>query len=254
MGEQKRGRLSSGARADLQGHVKSCEACKQEEAIDSVMDVALQRLAAEPPPSASETSRAPASGRMPPLRARLAEAHENARSGVRRRRLWGLFGLTLLGLGVVFFPKEPPTSERDMTDPLVREAVNDHVRVISAKTPVEYAGDTVEKVGPQLAPRLTFAPVNAFGGDQDTKLTGGSVAYYIDRPAAAYVYQREAHVVTVIVCRAEGLPWRSMGSHNVVTSHGYRTVIFRRGDLGYAIVSDIPEAALVAIAVRVDVP
>jgi anti-sigma factor RsiW len=240
MMEQKRGRLSSVARADLLGHVRTCDACKQEEAIDSVLDVALSRLTAEPPPSSTK---------LPPLRTRLEAVHAEARWSLQRRLLWGLFGLAALGLAVVFFPRgyvEP--------DPLVREAVNDHVRVLSARTPVEVTGDAVDRLTPQLAPRLDFSPVNAFGGDQDTKLVGASVAYFVDRPAAAFVYQRESHTITVLVFRAEGLPWRGGGSRYAVTTRGYRAVMFRHGDLGYAIVSDVTEAALLGVAAKVDSP
>lgn len=245
--EQKRGRLSSGARADLMGHVQQCEACKQEEAIDSVLDVALSKLTPEAPPSSPVSSRG--SGRLPPLRTRLDLVHSDVRASVRRRLFWGLFGLSVLGLAVVYFPRgyiEP--------DPLVREAVNDHVRVISAKNLVEVPGDAIEKIAPQLAPRLDFSPTNAFRGDQETKLVGGSVAYFVDRPAAAYVYQRDSHVVTVLVFRSEGLPWRNGGSRYTVTTRGYRAVMFRHGDLGYAIVSDVPEPVLLDAAARVDAP
>ncbi len=239
MMDQKRGRLSSVARRNLEGHVQGCDACKHEEALDSVMDVALSRLTAEPPPSLS--------ARLPPLRTRLDAARSEVRSSVRRRVFWGLFGIAALGLAVAVFPRgyaEP--------DPLVHEAVNDHVRVLTAKAPVEVLGDAVERVAPQLASRLDFAPANAFSGDAETKLAGASVAYFIDRNAAAFVYQRETHVITVLIFRAEGLPWRGGGSRYAVTTRGYRAVLFRHGDLGYAIVSDLSEAALLGVAAKVD--
>ena len=238
--DARRGRLSSGARADLEGHVKGCDSCQHEEAIDSVLDVALSKLTAEPPPP---------SARLPPLRTRLDTARSEVRRSVRGRIIWGLFGITALGLVVVMFPRgyvEP--------DSLAREAVNDHVRVLSARTPVEAPGDTVEKVAPQLAGRLDFAPVNAFGGDAETKLVGASVAYFLDRSAAAFVYQRETHAVTVLVFRADGLPWRGGGSRYAITTRGYRAVLFRHGDLGYAIVSDLSEANVLGIAAKVDSP
>ncbi len=224
--------------------MKGCDACKHEEAIDSVLDVALSKLTAEP--AAADAVKG---ARLPPLRSRLDAAHAEVRTSVRRRMFWGLFGLTALGVAVVLFPRGYVE-----TDPLVREAVNDHVRVLTAKAPVEAAGDSVEKVLPQLAGRLDFAPANAFGGDGETRLTGASVAYFIDRNAAAFIYQRETHTVTVLVFRADGLPWRGNGSRYAVTKQGYRAVLFRHADLGYAVVSDLSEAALISIAAKVDSP
>ncbi len=241
--EARRGRLTSIARADLDGHVKACDACKHEEAIDSVLDVALSKLTAEPPPSTGALKDA----RLPPLHTRLDAAHAGVRASVRRRMFWGLFGLTVLGLAVVLFPRGYVEA-----DPLVREAVNDHVRLLTAKAPVEAAGDSLDKVTRELVGRLDFAPANGFGGDAETKLIGASVAYFIDRNAAAFIYQHETHTVTVLVFRADGLPWRGNGSRYAVTKQGYRAVLFRHADLGYAIVSELPEAALISIAAKVD--
>jgi anti-sigma factor RsiW len=242
MVEARRGRLSSGARAALEGHVSTCEACKHEEALDAVLDVALSKLTPEPPPSGPRPN-------LPPLTTRLETARTEVRAAVRRRMVVGLFGIAALGLAVAVFPRgyvEP--------DPLVREAVNDHVRVLSADRPVEIAGDSVDKVAPWLGTRLDFAPTNTFDGDTETKLVGASVAYFIDRKAAAFVYARDSHKITVLAFRADGLPWRDSGSRYSVATRGYRALLFRHGDLGYAVISDLNENALLGIASKVDAP
>ena len=65
----------------------------------------------------------------------------------------------------------------------------------------------MHQVRPWLTGRLDFAPVIPFGGDADFPLRGGTVEYFLDRRAAVAVYGRRLHTVTLIVTRADGLPW-----------------------------------------------
>ena len=75
---------------------------------------------------------------------------------------------------------------------------------------------------PWFEGRLDFAPVVAFGGDDDFPLQGGSVAYFVDRKAATFVFKRRLHVVTLFVFRAEGLPWPAVGHAPVGQRAGRR--------------------------------
>ena len=247
MVEARRGRLSSAARAALEGHVRDCDACQHEEALDHVLDVALSKMTPEPPPVSSRAGVSSGPGPESAGSARLLAERRGPRASARRRVLLGLLALSGLGLLVVIFPRgyaEP--------DALLSEAVNDHVRVLSAARPVEVEGSSLDTVSPWLSARLDFAPTNAFGGDAETRLMGASAAYFIDRKAAAFVYARDSHTITVLCFRAETLPWRGGGARHAVTTRGYRTVMWRHGDLGYAVVSDLPEATLLGVAARVD--
>jgi anti-sigma factor RsiW len=143
-------------------------------------------------------------------------------------------------------------------DAIVAEAVNDHLRVLYSDHPVEIASGGIHQVKPWFAGKLDFAPVTSFAGDDDFPLDGGSVAYFIDRKAAAYVFHRRLHVVTLFVFRAEGLPWSSIGLRRigrvdarVETTRGFHVVTWRDGDLGYAIVSDVDANELTTLALRV---
>jgi len=144
------------------------------------------------------------------------------------------------------------------SDAIVAEAVNDHLRVLYSERPVEIASGGIHQVKPWFAGKLDFAPVTAFAGDDEFPLEGGSVAYFIDRKAAAYVFHRRLHVVTVFVFRAEGLPWPSTGLRRVgrvdarvETTRGFHVLAWRDGDLGYAIVSDVDAGELTTLALRV---
>jgi anti-sigma factor RsiW len=142
---------------------------------------------------------------------------------------------------------------------MVTEAVNDHLRVLYSEHPLEVASGGIHQVKPWFEGRLDFAPAVAFGGDQDFPLEGGAVAYFMDRKAAAFVYKRRLHVITLFVFRADGLPWppatgEPLGDHRMVAreSRGFHTLMWRDGDLGYALVSDVSEADLRELARRMN--
>lgn len=149
-------------------------------------------------------------------------------------------------VAVVLFFGRRTAIDRAMPSPLVAEAVNDHLRVLYAEHPLEIESGGIHQVKPWFEGRVDFAPVVAFDGDADFPLQGGTVAYYIDRKAAAFVYKRHLHVITLFVFRAAGLPW---GTDERVTaeSRGFHVTVWHVGDLGYALVSDVDAAELATL-------
>jgi anti-sigma factor RsiW len=144
--------------------------------------------------------------------------------------------------------------QRAESKELFTEAVNDHLRVLYAERPIEIESGGVHQVKPWFAGRVDFAPVLGFGGDDDFPLQGGSVAYFMDRKAAAFQFKRRLHPITLFVFRAEGLSWpvgtRTIAGQGVATStaRGFHTWLWRREDLGYALVSDVDERDLETLA------
>ena len=165
------------------------------------------------------------------LRARLERRH------VRKWRSSNIaVALAVLAfVAIVLFV----TRKRDASaqSPLVAEAVNDHLRLLYAERPLEIESGGIHQVKPWFAGRVDFAPAVAYEGDADFPLQGGSVAYYIDRKAAAFVYKHKLHVITLFVFRAEGLPW-GRADEVSTSSRGFHVILWRAGDLGYALVSD----------------
>jgi anti-sigma factor RsiW len=147
--------------------------------------------------------------------------------------------------------------ERAAAGALVSEAVNDHLRVLYAERPVEIESGGVHQVKPWFAGKVDFAPELGFGGDQEFPLEGGAVAFFMDRKAAAFEFKRRLHPITLFVFRAEGLSWptasRSAGNTKVTlaTERGFHVVLFRRADLGYALVSDLDPQELLTLATKV---
>jgi anti-sigma factor RsiW len=129
---------------------------------------------------------------------------------------------------------------------MVAEAVNDHLRILSSQHPLDIENGGMHQVKPWFEGRLDFAPVVRFLGDQDLPLQGGAVGYYLDRKAAVFVFHRRLHTVSLFVFRADGLPWPTRGLQrigraqaHVSAARGFNLVLWREGELGYALVSDV---------------
>jgi anti-sigma factor RsiW len=104
----------------------------------------------------------------------------------------------------------------------------------------------LHQVKPWFEGRLPFAPAVAFEGDQDFPLKGGAVGYVLDRKAAVFVYGRRLHTIALFVFQAEGLSWPTRGLQAMgqaraytTTDRGFNVILWRMGDLGYALVSDV---------------
>jgi len=240
---RRRGTIEDPSRTALETHLADCEACRHEDAADAklsaILDARLPRR------------RAPASLR------RSLEARWDPPTVPRAARLArGLVTMTAgaaLAVLVLFAWRS-----RTAGDPMLTEAVNDHLRVLYSEYPVEVQSGGIHQVKPWFEGRVDFAPVVPFAGDDDFPLQGGSVAYFLDRKAAAFVFKRRLHLITLFVFRAEGMPWPEVATVRVgdwhgalESSRGFHALLWRRGDLGYALVSDVDPKDLETLAGRV---
>ncbi len=139
---------------------------------------------------------------------------------------------------------------------LTREAVNDHLRVLQRERRVEIESGATHQVKPWFEGKLDFAPVVPSPVEPDMRLEGGSTGYFIDRKAAVVVYGLRSHVVTLLVFRADGLPWPSAkGFADERTPlrgalRGFQVFLWRSGELGYALVGDVDPAGLSGTAAK----
>jgi anti-sigma factor RsiW len=111
----------------------------------------------------------------------------------------------------------------------------------------------MHQVKPWFEGRLDFAPVLAFDGDEEFPLLGGSVALFRDRNAAAFQFRHRLHRITLLVFRAEAaaaLP-NDGAQRSHTRSRGFDVVLWRRDDLGYALVSDMNGADLDRLASKI---
>jgi anti-sigma factor RsiW len=254
------GWLSADRADDVRGHLTSCPACARVDAGERALTDALER-------------RLPQHAASLALKRRLAAAwpadgpaeHAPARRSWWRLEgapaWWSRWGLApaaaLAAVLLVSFPAYQQWAGvgRNTAAPgLVGEAVNDHLRVLLGR-PLGVASGGIHEVRPWFAGRLDFAPVIRFEGDAEFPLKGGAVEYFLDRQAAVVVYGRRLHTISLFVFRAEGLSWPRAGLAALggtqayrTTGRGFNVVLWRDGELGYALVSDVDATELWRLA------
>jgi len=241
--DRRRGTLEPASLTALDTHLAGCEACRHEDAADAQLSEILETRLPH--------RRAPASLR------RSLEARWDPPKAPRASRLARSLGTLAAGAALavlVLFAWRSRTTD----DPMLTEAVNDHLRVLYSEHPVEVQSGGIHQVKPWFEGRVDFAPVVPFAGDDDFPLQGGSVAYFLDRKAATFVFKRRLHLVTLFVFRAEGMPWPAVATVPVgdvrgtlESSRGFHALLWRKGDLGYALVSDADPKDLETLAGRV---
>jgi anti-sigma factor RsiW len=218
-----------------------------ESAVDAALDEALQRLPERAAP------------------ARLVAGVERVLATPRPRRpsLWRRAWVPVLAAAAVLAVLLPVVvaqhrdAARAQATAMVREAVGDHMRIVQAQRPLEIESGDGHRVRPWFEGRLDFAPALPFAGDGDVPLRGGTLAWFLDRKAAAFVYGLRLHTVTLLVFRDEGLPWPSSGWQRVgsrdvhrASARGFTVVLWRANGLGYALVSDADARELLDLAAR----
>jgi anti-sigma factor RsiW len=249
--DRQRGRLAPELQQEVQDHFQSCAACAHEDAAEQLLTEALeQRLPQHAAPIA--------------LKRRLLTAWPA--EPLRAPSWWGRWGRSLvptLAVAAVLLVAIPVYYQRGSgpsglgSAALVTEAVTDHLRILSSQHPLDIESGGMHQVKPWFEGRLDFAPVVRFLGDKDFPLRGGAVGYYLDRKAAVFVFNRRLHEISLLVFRADGLPWSPTGLQSVgatrvygTTSRGFNVILWREGELGYALVSDVDAPELRQLAAK----
>ena len=249
--DRRRDRLAADLRTDLDAHLASCGDCRERDRVDAELSRVLEERL--PRPRAPESLRAAIQAKA----ARKVELPRRSKATPRTVAIASAFAAmtAIAAAGVVHWRA---SSMQAISDPLVVEAINDHLRVLYSEHPIEIASGGVHQVKPWFAGRLDFAPPLAFGGDDDFPLQGGAVAYFVDRKAATFVFKRRLHLISLFVFRADGLQIPSTGALSLGrvhaatdTSRGFHVVLWRDGDLGYALVSDVDPKELETLAKKV---
>ena len=230
-----RGRLDAERAALVSAHVATCAGCRalvdEERALDRLLEEKL------PQRPASLALKRRLAARLPPVVA-------PARIGRARRA--ALLALPLAACAALLLVVRPHLGARD---PLVAEAIADHLRVVYREQPVDIESGGPHRVKPWFTGRLDFAVPQLYGGDQEFTLVGGAVALFQDRKAALLVYKRQLHTISLFVFPGEGLTLPE--DPRLRQSRGFSVVLWRQGDLGYALTSDLNGGDLQTFARRI---
>jgi anti-sigma factor RsiW len=243
-----RGRLEPGLRDEVAAHLAGCAACREAEEAERALDQLLeQRLPRYGAPSALKRR----------LGLRLGTGEAPRRAPARWMRLAApalAAGVALVAVGALLQRGATP---RPDAAALTTEVVNDHLRVLASQHRVDIESGGSHQVKPWFEGKLDFAPVVPAPEGGELRLQGGSVGYVFDRKAAVLVYALRLHVVTLLVFRADGLPWPDAGARKLgpvpaseVSSRGFNAVLWRDGELGYVLVSDVNAKELAEVATQ----
>lgn len=249
--DYQRGRLAPVLQADIRAHLANCAACARAEGAEQTLTELLERGLPQYPASLA-------------LKRRLAA--EWLAPFAARRSWWSRWSRPLvpaLAVAVVLLVAMPLYYElvtvphADGTASLVTEAVNDHLRVLFSQHPLDIESGAKHQVKPWFTGRLDFAPEVSIPDDPGFPLRGGAVGYFRDRKAAVFVFARRLHTISLLVFHAEGLPWPARGLKTMgrvrayaTVARGFNVVLWREGELGYALVSDLDASELLQLAVK----
>lgn len=248
--DYQQGRLAPEGHGQVRAHIDRCPDCAQEDRVERELTQALER-------------RLPQHAAPLAVKRRLAAQWPAKAVGPAPRRIWlrrwvpaAAVAAILLALGPFAWYRVLAPTETGR-EAMVTEAVNDHVRLLQSQRPLEIESGGIHQVIPWFSGRLDFAPAVRFPGDADFPLRGAAVGYFVDRKTATLVYGRRLHTISVFVFRADGLPWPKAGLERQgrldlyrTASHGFNVLLWRDGELGYALVSDVDPRDLALLATK----
>ena len=246
-----RGQVSTLQRKDIRVHLQACPACAHEVAADALLTETLER-------------RLPQHAAPLGLKRRLAV--QWPRTSPHKPSWWARWRLsvvpalataTVLLITVPIYYGQIGPFQSDRSASMVTEAVTNHLRLLSSQHPLDIESGNMHQVKPWYEGRLDFAPVVRFLGDQEFPLAGGAIGYFLDRKAAVFVFHRRLHAISLIVFPARGVPWSTRGlapvgavRASVSEDRGFHVIIWRQGEQGYALISDVDLPELTQLAVK----
>jgi anti-sigma factor RsiW len=233
--------------SQVQAHLEGCPGCKQAAEAERVLDELLE-------------DRLPRHAAPPELRMRLESMAGSPRATrTAGSRSWTRFvapalAATLaLAAGGLLLERRADRESATLAT-LTDEALTDHLRVLASQHPLEIESTDSHSVKPWFEGRVDFAPSVIVPEAGDLRLKGGAVGYFLDRKAAVLEYSLRLHAVTLVVFRAEGLAWPAARHGDatvpltVSSRRGFTVVLWRSGELGHALVSDVNQPELLEVA------
>ena len=252
--DYQQGRLAPEAHGQVRAHLDRCPDCAHEDRLEHELTQALER-------------RLPQHAAPLALKRRLAAQWPAEAEGPAPRRAWLRIWMPAAAAAVILLALAPLAWQRVLgpsgagRDVMVTEAVNDHVRLLQSERPLEIESGGIHQVIPWFSGKLDFAPVLHFSGDDEFPLRGGAVGYFVDRKAATLVFGRRLHNISLFVFKADGLPWPTQGLERAgrvevyrTSARGFSVVLWREGELGYALVSDVNARDLTLLASKLAGP
>jgi anti-sigma factor RsiW len=204
-------------------HLQSCEACRDFSNGAAELSDALRHSTRHAAPEL--------------VRARIRASLAREVPSSRQRSFWlgaaSGGGLSAIAAGLALFLLLPPSAAS-----LSAALADAHGRALTSGRTIMVASSNHHVVKPWLAAHAGLSPPATDFTAQGFVLTGGRVDKIAGRTAAVSVYAHGNHELDLFtwVDAGASLPQPGM-------AHGFHTVFWKKGDLNFAAVSDVDEAA-----------
>ena len=218
-------------------HIKGCPDCQAICADAAALSDAIRDQAAR--------HRAPTALRLRVERMLADEAatgsasRANARRAVRRGFWFGAgagAGLTGLAAGLALLLTLPPSGAG-----LSASLIDAHTRAMMTGREIEVVSSDHHTVKPWFAGRVEVSPPVTDFATQGFNLIGGRLDHIAGVRTAVVVYRHGRHAIDLFVWADRGARLPGSGLR-----HGYRSVLWKSGDLDFAAVSDMQPTELAA--------
>ncbi len=131
--------------------------------------------------------------------------------------------------------------------PVMAEVVSDHLRAVMASQPFDVASSDQHTVKPWFTGRLPFAPQVFDLATEGFPLIGGRVDVLNGQPAAALVFRRGKHLISLLSQPIEGAPVPAKAA----ADRGFQVRDWTVGAMRYWAVSDVASGELDAFEAAV---
>lgn len=125
----------------------------------------------------------------------------------------------------------------------IASIVADHQRALLAATPFDVASSDRHTVKPWFDSKLALSPQVVDLSSDGFPLAGGRVEVIDGKPVPVLVYQRRAHIISVVAVPRAGQKATTNPSL-ATTKDGYFVIQWRGRDFDYTVVSDLAENEL----------
>jgi anti-sigma factor RsiW len=142
------------------------------------------------------------------------------------------------GVGTFSLVRDDPGSGN------IAAIVTDHRRALLAAAPFDIASSDRHTVKPWFDSKLALSPQVLDLSNGGFPLVGGRVEILDGKPVPVIVYQRRAHIISVVAAPRSGRE-KSTEPARVSTRDGYSVIDWRGRDFDYFVVSDLAEPELV---------
>ena len=221
------GALTGTAAQEAERHLESCADCQALAADTADLSDALRQ---------ASRYRAPQDLRARVV-ARLAGEPTRLFGRAPARGFWlgALSGTTVsaLAAGLAFFAILPPSAAT-----LTQAVADAHARAMQSGQTIMVASSNHHTVKPWLAAHAAISPPVADFAAQGFTLAGGRVDEVAGNRAAVMVYRHGNHQLDLFAWPDRGAAMPQPGMR-----HGFRTDFWKRGDMDFAAVSDVDQAA-----------